>query len=155
HLGAATLAAGIDSELSRYTAEQFEPDQARAAPDELGDLAGNRDGVVGGAYAQATLPLDRLLHRPSSITAGVRADVYNAESVTLLGVDPRVLFRVAARPRLEIFGGFGQYTQPPSFPVPLPGIDTFALQLGLQRALQGSLGAKFALPKDISVSATG
>jgi hypothetical protein len=154
-LSGATLAAGVDGEVSRFTAENFEASQAQAAPDELGDLAGNRDGIVGGAYAQAIVPLDRLFRHPFAITAGIRTDVYSANSVTLLGVDPRVLFRYSPRDRLEIFGGFGQYSQAPSFPVPLPGIDTFALQLGLQRALQGSLGARYALGDGLSISATG
>jgi hypothetical protein len=149
------LAAGVDGELSRFTAERFTNDQNKAAPDELGDLAGNRDGIVGGAYAQATLNLDRLVHAPASITAGVRADVYHAYPVTLLGLDPRLLFRYRPLSKLELFGGFGQYSQAPSFPVPLPGIDTFALQLGLQRSVQGSFGMRVKLPEDFTVSATG
>jgi hypothetical protein len=150
-----TLSAGADAELSRFTAENFTTDQTRAAPDALGDLAGDRDGVVGGAYAQATLALDKLFGKPFSITGGVRADVYHAGNVTLLGVDPRVLFSFKPLPQLEIFGGFGQYSQSPSFPVPLPGIDTFALELGLQRSIQGSVGVRFKLPWELSVSATG
>jgi hypothetical protein len=150
-----TLAAGVDGEISRFTGERFQTDQTRAAPDELGDLAGDRDGLVGGAYAQATLTLDRVLHHPLSLTAGVRADAYHAGAVTLLGVDPRVVLRFSPLPQLELFAGFGQYSQAPSFPVPLPGIDTFALQLGLQRSIQGSAGVRFKIPGDISVSATG
>jgi hypothetical protein len=148
------ISAGLDGELSRFTADNFGTEQTRAAPDALGDLAGNRDGVVGGGYAQATLYLDKLVKVPASITAGVRADVYHAGNVTLLGVDPRVLFRFQPLKWLEFFGGFGQYSQSPSFPVPLPGIDTFALQLGLQRNLQGSVGMRFQLPASLSFSAT-
>ncbi|HJZ87194.1 MAG TPA: TonB-dependent receptor [Polyangia bacterium] len=154
HLKSLTLFAGIDGELSRFSGENFQVDQPRAAPDELGELAGNRDGIVGGAYVQGTLSIPRLGGHPATLTAGVRADLYHAGAVTLLGVDPRVLFRYAPREQLEIFGGFGQYSQAPSFPVPLPGIDTFALQLGLQRTLEGSLGARVGLPRDLSVSAT-
>ncbi len=154
-LRAVTITAGADVEASRFTAEAFVTDENRAAPDALGDLAGDRTGVVGGGYAQATLSLDRWLHRPFSITAGVRADVYHAGNVTLLGVDPRLIARFHPIPLVEIFGALGQYTQAPSFPVPLPGIDTFALQLGLQRSIQGSLGVRFTLPHDLSLSATG
>src|SRR6185369_9819518 len=73
-----TVSAGADAEISRFTAENFETDQTRAAPDALGDLAGNRDGVVGGAYAQASLSLEKLVKLPLTITGGVRADVYHA-----------------------------------------------------------------------------
>ena len=150
------FAAGADGEVSRFAAQQFQVDTTAAAPDQLGELAGDRDGIVGGAYAQATLVLDDVLKRPAAITAGVRADVYHAGKVTLLGIDPRVLFRYAPLPQLEFFGGFGQYTQAPSFPVPLPGIDTFALQLGLQRAWQGSVGIRLnKLPGDSQISLTG
>ena len=150
-----SLALGADSELSQFVAAQFATDQNKAAPDELGDLAGNRNGVVAGAYAQGTLSLERWIHHPLTITAGVRADVYNANGVTLLGLDPRVLVRFVPFKQLELFGGFGQYSQAPSFPVPLPGIDTFALQLGLQKNVQGSFGVRVLLPESISVSATG
>ena len=149
------LSAGLDGELSRFSASNFTTDQNRAAPDELGDLAGNRDGVVAGGYAQAQLSLDDVLHRPASVTLGVRTDVYHANSVTLMGVDPRILARYAPQRWLEFFGGFGQYSQPPSFPVPLPGIDTFALQLGLQKSIQGSVGIRLNLPESVYATLTG
>jgi hypothetical protein len=154
-LGPLTFAGGLDSEISRFTGENFETDATRSAPDALGELSGDRDGVVGGAFAQAALSLDQFLHRPASITAGVRADVYHSGPVTLLGVDPRLTFRYSPINLLEFFGGIGQYSQAPSFPVPLPGIDTFALQLGLQRAWQGSVGLRFKFPEEISLSLTG
>jgi hypothetical protein len=150
-----TLAAGAETELSRFTTDAFTTDDNRTAPDALGDLAGVRFGVVGGGYAQASLSLERLLHRPASITVGVRADAYHAGDVTLLGIDPRVLARYAPLKQLELFAAFGQYSQAPSFPIPLPGIDTFALQLGLQRSVQGSFGFRLQLPWDLSAQLTG
>jgi hypothetical protein len=51
--------------------------------------------------------------------------------------------------------GGGVYHQPPSFPVPLPGIDTFALRLGLQRAYHSALGAEAQLPQAFTLSLTG
>jgi hypothetical protein len=154
-LGIFDLSAGLDGEVSRFRGENFVTSQTQAAPDALGELAGDRDGFVGGGYLQAQLHLDHFLGRPASITAGLRADVYDSGPVTLLGIDPRLLFRVQAQPWLEFFGGIGQYTQAPSFPVPLPGIDTFALQLGLQRAWQGSVGMRFKLPAGLQATATG
>lgn len=39
--------------------------------------------------------------------------------------------------------------------MPLPGIDTFALQLGLQRAIHGASGLELQLPQSFHVKATG
>src|SRR5262249_57218627 len=58
-------------------------------------------------------------------------------------------------PQLSITGGIGLYQQPPSFPVPLPGVDTFALQLGLQRAIQAAYGVEVTLPWETSLKLTG
>jgi hypothetical protein len=37
------------------------------------------------------------------------------------------------------------YHQPPSFPVPIPGIESFGFERGLQRNVQGSVGYELAL----------
>ena len=146
------LNVGTDGELSRFTAQNFGDASAPAAPDQFGDLAGNRDGVVAGAYAEGTA---ELLDKRLKLTAGVRADVYHAGPVTLLGIDPRFLAGLQLLPWLRVTAGIGLYQQPPSFPVALPGIDTFALQLGLQRAWQGSAGVEAKLPLDFSLKLTG
>jgi hypothetical protein len=51
--------------------------------------------------------------------------------------------------------GGGIYQQPPSFPLLLPGIDTFALQLGLQRATGGAVTESVKLPASLSAEVTG
>jgi hypothetical protein len=56
---------------------------------------------------------------------------------------------------LDLVAGGGMYQQPPAFPVALPGIDTFALQLGLQRAYQGSAGLEAKMPQAITLTLTG
>ena len=142
--------AGVDSELSRFTPANFGDDTVRARPDDLGELGAPRDGVTAGAYARLTLELG-----PLGITAGGRADVYHAGQVTLLGLEPRLQLRLLATPWLRFHGGVGLYQQPPSFPVPLPGIDTFALRLGLQRALHAALGQELTLPFGLTLGATG
>src|SRR5207244_656298 len=85
-------------------------------------------------------------------TLGARADAYhtfrslNGEGeATLLGIDPRVTGRVRLTDWLAISAGAGLYQQPPSFPVPGPAIDTYALQLGLQRAWQGAASVEVNL----------
>lgn len=147
------LFTGVDGEISRFSGQNFsDSTSASASPDQLGDLSGDRDGVVVGAFAEGSVDI---LPKVLSATAGVRADVYHAAGVTLLGVDPRVSLRWNLQPWLAVTGGFGLYQQPPSFPVALPGIDTFALQLGLQRAWQGAVGVEAELPQRLNFRITG
>lgn len=146
------LFAGGDAELQRFTAENFSPALAAAEPDQLGDFAGNRGGIVGGAFIEGVIDIvpNRL-----TATAGVRLDAYHAGSVSLLGIDPRLQIKAKLLPQLSINAGTGLYQQAPSFPVGLPGIDTFALQLGLQRSWQSAVGIETFLPKDFEFSITG
>lgn len=146
------LEAGIDGEVSQFTASNFSTDTGSDQPDTLGELGGSRTGVEAGAYVEGSVEIipKRLL-----VTAGLRADVYHARAVTLLGVDPRMNFRFKLLKQLTITGGIGLYQQPPSFPVALPGVDTFALQLGLQRAIQAAYGVEISLPQDTSLRVTG
>jgi hypothetical protein len=145
------LRLGLDTELSRFTAQNFEMDAVRARPDDLGELSGSRDGVVAAAFAVASLDLGRDVW----LTASARLDVYHAGVVTLLGFDPRVQLRTKVSDQLTLHGGVGVYQQPPAFPVALPGIDTFALRLGLQRAVHGAVGQEWTLPKAFTLALTG
>lgn len=145
------LRLGVDTELSRFTAQNFATEPVRVHPDDLGDLDGSRDGVVASAFAVATVEPWRGL----SATASARVDVYHAGSVTLLGIDPRLQLRARLTDWLLVHGGLGYYQQPPSFPVALPGIDTFALNLGLQHAVQGAVGEELKLPAAFSLNVTG
>jgi len=144
---------GVDTELSRFTAENFatEDEQVRARPDDLGDLAGARDGVVASAFAVASYDL----FTGVTATLSGRIDLYHAGTTTLLGLDPRFQLRAQLTDWLLIHLGTGYYQQPPSFPVALPGIDTFALRLGLQHAIHGAVGEEITLPANITLAATG
>jgi hypothetical protein len=146
------LFVGTDGEVSRFTGENFGDMTTSQAPDELGDLGGSRDGQVAGAFVNLQ---GDLIDKRLTLTFGGRVDVYHAGSVTLLGLDPRGEIRFTATPWLRFIAGVGLYQQPPSFPVPLPGIDTFALQLGLQRAIQSSVTIEADLPKEFLFKATG
>ncbi|MSP63105.1 MAG: hypothetical protein EXR72_22760 [Myxococcales bacterium] len=152
HLGWFTLFTGVDGELSRFQASRFATDKAGARPDELGELASSRDGVVGSAFLQGTA---EIFPKRLALTLGGRTDVYHAGVVTLLGIDPRVNLRARLMPQLTVTAGFGLYQQPPGFPVPLPGIDTYALQLGLQRSWQGAVGIEADLPFSFNFRLTG
>ncbi len=146
------LLTGVEIELQRFTAKDFSPQLAAAEPDELGDLAGNRGGVVGGGYAEGVIDL---IPQRLTATLGARLDFYHANNVTLLGFDPRAQVRAKLLPWLSVGGGTGIYQQAPSFPVGLPGIDTFALQLGLQRSWQSAVDIQATLPKDLEFKITG
>jgi hypothetical protein len=146
------LYAGIDGQLSRFVASSFDSASGPDQPDALGELGGTRNGVEAGAFVEGTL---EIFKKRLWATLGARADVYHSSGVTLLGIDPRFQFRARLLPQLDITGGIGLYQQPPSFPIALPGVDTFALQLGLQRAIQAAYGFEAKLPLDITLSATG
>jgi hypothetical protein len=141
------LQVGVDGELSRFRGERFP-----GAATDLGELTGDRNGVVAGAWAVATV--DWIPHL-FSMTLSARGDVYDAGSVTLVGIEPRLNLRAQLGRRVALHAGGGVYHQPPSFPVPLPGIDTFALQLGLQTAYHAALGAEATLPQSFTLSLTG
>ena len=165
------LQGGIDGELAQFDGQRFDlglrnlafvrdaegpakvsgkdPDHT---PDELGDLGRTRTGVTNSLWLQGSAELIR--HR-ATLTVGARLDLYHADGITLLGVDPRAQLDLVLTPWLRMHVGGGVYQQPPSFPVLLPGIDTFALQLGLQRATGGAITEEFKLPADISLSASG
>lgn len=160
-----------DGEVSRFTAENFDlglrrlkfiydlegparttPTGADATRDELGELGDERVGVVASLYAQAEAEL--FAHR-ATLTLGGRLDVYHAGDFTLLGIDPRLELHLRLLPWLEMHIGGGIYQQPPSFPLLLPGIDTFALKLGLQRATGGAITEEFKLPGATLARITG
>ncbi len=148
-----SLAVGTDGEISEFRGNNFQAEIPRQSPDQLGALAGRRVGSVVGLYAQGQVEL--LPEQRAQLVFGGRADVYHAGGVTLLGLEPRLLLRSVLQRWLEIRAGVGLYQQPPSFPVALPGIDTFALQLGLQRSIQSSVTIETRLPQSISVQITG
>jgi hypothetical protein len=146
------LLAGAEAELQRFSAENFSPELAASEPDQLGDFAGDRGGVVGGAFLEGVIDI---VPKRLTATVGARADVYHAGGVTLVGFDPRVQLKAKLLPQLTVNAGTGIYQQAPSFPVGLPGIDTFALQLGLQRSWQSAVGIEAQLPKDLEFTITG
>jgi len=145
------LRVGTDTELSRFTAQNFGTVDVRARPDDIGDLGGSRDGVVASAYAVLSVEPWRWL----TLTGSGRLDLYHAGAVTLLGLDPRLQVRARLTDFLLIHAGFGYFQQPPSFPVALPGIDTYALSLGLQHATHAAIGEELTLPFSLSLNLNG
>jgi len=72
-----------------------------------------------------------------------------------VGVDPRLATRVTVTPRATWISTFGVAHQPPSFVVPVPGVQIGGLDQGLQTSLQVSQGIELALPAEFTATATG
>lgn len=144
---------GIDGELSRFRPSLSVPLKPGEDPEvAYGDLIAERNGMTMGVALQGKI---MILPERVTLTVGTRVDLYESGPYTLFGYDPRARLQVKVARWLELTMGGGVYQQPPSFPVQMPGIDTFALQLGLQRALHLAIGQKLTLPKEISLTATG
>ena len=118
----------------------------------LGELVENRVGAVGGAALQAVV---ELVPGRLTLTAGARLDAYHAGEVTLLGLDPRAQLHAQLTDWLALRVSGGYYQQPPSFPVQLPGIDTFALRLGLQHAIHALVTQELRLPAQLTLLVSG
>lgn len=165
-----TLQLGLSGELARISAGQihifgFLPwmrssqqgnagieDVASGRRDDLGEIGDERLG----ASASALLQLSAVLwHKRLELVLGGRADVYHAAGFTAVGFDPRAMAKLRVLPWLALRVAGGIYQQPPSFPIQLPGIDTFALQLGLQRAVHAAVTEELRLPRGFEVQATG
>jgi hypothetical protein len=144
---------GIDQEFQIFRAETGGANAN--AVENLGVLLSDRFVSATGLYAE-------LLWRkgPVDIRPGLRADIYaqigpspvlpQATAIThAFGVDPRLLLREKISERWVLRQNFGLYHQPPSFPVPIPGVESFGFERGLQRNIQGSLGYEFTIPDKV------
>ena len=142
--GASELGLGVDQEFQVFRADS--DIRSPSVNDYLSVLLGDRFVSATGLYAE-------LLWKrgPIEIRPGARADIYaqvgassvlpQATSVThAFGVDPRILVRERINERWTLRQNFGVYHQPPSFPVPVPGVESFGFERGLQRNIQGSVG---------------
>lgn len=166
-----SLQLGTEVEVARFSGERFDvglrslafirnaEGPARVSgkdpdvtPDELGEIGNERVGVTSSFYLHSELALwpQRLL-----LSAGGRVDVYHVGEETLIGFDPRVQLRFIATPWLSFQAAVGVYQQPPAFPVLLPGIDTFALKLGLQRSRSTVISQDLQLPQHFSLRLSG
>ncbi len=147
---------GVDQEVQVFRlAEQL---------DDLGDIGGvedlallfsDRTVTASGAYFDVEIEKNNVQVRP-----GVRADLYvqsgfspylpNARGVTnAIGVDPRLLMRERLNDKWTLRQSLGVYHQPPSSPIPIPGIESFGFERGLQRNTQGAFGYEFQIVPDV------
>lgn len=159
--GNAEFGAGVDQEFQIFRADTNPTVQNGGGIENLSQLFNDRVVSATGLYAELLWRKGKVDIRP-----GVRGDLYaqvgsspvlpQARSVThAFGVDPRVLLRERLSERWTLRQNVGVYHQPPSFPIPVPGLESFGFERGLQRNIQGSvgyelnLGGKLAITQDV------
>ncbi|MCA9653692.1 MAG: TonB-dependent receptor plug domain-containing protein [Myxococcales bacterium] len=139
---------GLDQEVQMFRLPDLDPD---SITEDIGFLFSERNVSVTAGYLELLWKKAGFEARP-----GIRADFYvqsghspylpRARGVTYAtGVDPRLLMREQVGPRLTLKQTVGMYHQPPSFPIPIPGIESFGFERGLQRNTQGSFGYELQL----------
>jgi hypothetical protein len=148
-----TLGFGLDQQFqffrlaSTATGSDF-------STEDLALLFSDRFVSATGAFFDVTFEKGIVTVRP-----GIRGDLYvqsgsspyvpSANSVThAFGVDPRLVVRERVARRWTLEQTAGLYHQPPSFPIPVPGVESFGFERGLQRNLQGSFGYDFVVLED-------
>jgi hypothetical protein len=104
-----------------------------------------------GAYLEFGLALPSQVE----VEAGARTDLWLTAGRSQHAVDPRVLVRWRALPRLRLHAAVGSAHQAAASPLPIPGLSDFELDHGLQSALQSEAGAELELPAELTASATG
>jgi hypothetical protein len=142
------LGFGLDQELQWFRLPTID---ALDIGEDLALLFSERTVAVTAGYFEVLWQKAGIEARP-----GVRTDFYvqsghspylpRARGVTYAtGVDPRLLLRERVGPRLVLKQALGIYHQPPSTPIPIPGLESFGFERGLQRNTQGSLGYELQL----------
>lgn len=144
----AMIGFGFDQEVQIFRIPDLDPEMIT---EDIGFLFSERTVSVTAAYLELLMRRAGVEFRP-----GIRTDFYaqsgrspylpGTDGVTYaVGVDPRVLLREQVGPRLVLKQALGAYHQPPSFPIPIPGIESFGFERGLQRNIQGSAGYELDL----------
>jgi TonB family protein len=97
-------------------------------------------GVFSGAWGEvAWTPDDKW-----TVVPGVRVDNYHlSPGINHVAVEPRLTVRRKLNEDLTLRGGAGLFHQAPTTLISVPVVDIAALDLGLQRALQFSVGAEY------------
>lgn len=145
------LGFGLDQEIQIFRLPTLDDSDTTEITEDLALLFSERTVAVTAGYFELMWKKAGFEARP-----GVRTDFYvqsgsspylpRAQGVTYAtGVDPRLLLRERVGPRLTLKQAIGIYHQPPSTPIPIPGIESFGFERGLQRNTQGSFGYELQL----------
>ncbi len=103
------------------------------------------------------LRFDLFTSRPASGQSAPRFGLFSdslMRATAIVGVDPRLATRVSVNARTTWITTFGVSHQPPSLPVPVPGLQLGRLNTGLQTSLQASQGVEVKLPLEFTATAT-
>ena len=137
------LRGGLDGNLERY-----DPEQERREGTTLVYPA--RTDANLGVWSEVSLKPQRGFE----IVPGFRLDVSRSRGSTYTFAEPRLATRVRIVPKLAWLSGFGLTHQLPAYRVYVPGGQTGALELGVQRAYQATQGLELALPEAMYARAT-
>lgn len=145
------LRAGADINADSYrVAELSRIDPDEPAPEaSLGSLFPSREDFSLGARADLRL----MLPGKFEVTPGIRIDGYVSGPVNELAIEPRLATRLAVTRKLSLIQAFGIAHQPPSFVVPVPGLQPDLPAGELQQSLQNSAGIELELPEDMTLKA--
>lgn len=149
---------GVDQELQIFRASVSPDVTSGGGIEQLTQLFSDRVVSATGLYAELLWRKGQVEIRP-----GVRGDLYaqvgaspvlpQARAVThAFGLDPRILLREKVGKRWTLRQNFGVYHQPPSFPIPVPGLESFGFERGLQRNIQGSAGYELVLADKLAIT---
>ena len=144
------LRGGGDATLDHLTADTrpySDPDDPNTR--RFNALFPPRDDVNAGVWADVKLVLG-----PWELIPGVRADVYNSNGASAVGVDPRIASRLHVTKGLHVIHTLGIAHQPPSFLIPIPGLAIGSLKGGLQQSIQSSAGVEIDLPDQTTATFT-
>jgi hypothetical protein len=150
-----TLGFGIDQEIQVFRlATPLDKLGGDLNVEDVGFLFNDRTVSASAGYFEVLYKKGDFEMRP-----GIRIDAYaqlghspylpTAHAITTaVGVDPRITFRERVHPRVVLRQALGVYHQPPSFPIPVPGLESFGFERGLQQNAQGSFGYELDVVKD-------
>jgi hypothetical protein len=139
------LEVGIDGVLQHYV--PIGADRPGAL-----DLGRERTARLLAAY----LSLVTRLGTRVIVTPELRLDTYAISGTARSDLGPRLSTRVALNDRMWLRAVGGRFTQPPTLPIQLPGVDNFGLALfGLQTSWQGSLGLGTTRVPGVELEVTG
>ncbi|WPB76280.1 TonB-dependent receptor [Archangium violaceum] len=150
-----TVEAGADVERRSVDAEQsttFRPAEADDPSRPVVTTGGPQSlarATLAGAYAQATWAQGMWRFTP-----GLRVDGYLlAPTLNQVVVEPRLHARAVLSETVALRLGAGLLHQAPNHLLDVPGVETAALRLGLQRALQVEAGADVRGPAGFTFGA--
>lgn len=137
--------AGLDGEV-QWLAPLLDVEQPGYS-----DLAHKRQARLFAGYASAEIRATPKL----TVTPELRLDTYAISGVTKADLGPRLTARFSVDDNTWLAAHGGRFTQTPSLPLQLPGVENFGLGLyGLQTAWQGALtvGSKRLTGLEIEVT---